>query len=111
MLQGGPLPCSVMGKLGGPSQRRLATFSSTTPLQAIISVKAVTSVVVLCGCSEDALVGSAVEFLWSYTWKVIILLPPDTETEAEVQLAAHEALTDVLGGLSASFLLVDVHDE
>lgn len=30
------LPCSVKGKLGGPSQRRLASFMTSSVLQAVL---------------------------------------------------------------------------
>ncbi|XP_031502513.1 uncharacterized protein LOC116265767 isoform X2 [Nymphaea colorata] len=109
MPEGGDLPGSVLGKLGGPSQRRLPTSSATSLLQAVTSLRAITSILKLYAHSEDGLVTSAVEFLWSYTWNVIALRPPVTEAGAEVQLAAHEALADVLEALAVTCLPRDVH--
>ncbi|CAN6486747.1 unnamed protein product [Victoria cruziana] len=107
--EGADLPGSVLGKLGGASQRRLPTCSATSLLQAITSLRAISFILKLCNPSENVGVNSALEFLWSYTWKVITLVPPETEAGAEVQLAAHEALADVLEALAVTFFPRDVH--
>ncbi|KAK1306093.1 hypothetical protein QJS10_CPA10g01026 [Acorus calamus] len=102
------LPPSVRGKLGGPSQRRLASFTTTSVLQAILSMKTIACISSWCSkLGKDFFVDSAHTFLWSFCWKVILSSPCDSETGAEIRLAAYEALAPVLKALSTTFSLVD----
>ncbi|KAL6648997.1 hypothetical protein ACP70R_013221 [Stipagrostis hirtigluma subsp. patula] len=97
------LPYSIKGKLGGPSQRRLATSITSTVLQAIWSVRCISSVALWCNdySSGDSL-SSTFSFLWDFCWKVIQHSTNATETGAELHLAAYEALAYVLAVLSSA---------
>ncbi|XP_051205949.1 uncharacterized protein [Lolium perenne] len=95
------LPCSVKGKLGGPSQRRLATSITSSVLQSIWSIRCVSSVVTWCNhYTSDVSLHSAFSFLWEFCWEVIQHCTYATETGAELHLAAYEALVYVLSALS-----------
>ncbi|XP_072962129.1 uncharacterized protein [Typha angustifolia] len=98
------LPCSVKGKLGGPSQRRLPASMSSSILQAILSMRTIACVSSWCThVTKDDLLDSSFAFLWDFSWKVILSPNGDTEIGAEVRLAAYEALAYVLKALSAAF--------
>lgn len=95
------LPCSVKGKLGGPSQRRLATSITSSVLQCIWSMRCISSVVSWCNhYSSVVSLHSAFSFLWEFCWKVIQHCTYATETGGELHLAAYEALAYVLAALS-----------
>ncbi|KAE8818497.1 methyltransferase tarbp1 [Hordeum vulgare] len=97
------LPCSIKGKLGGPSQRRLATVITSSVLQCIWSVRCVSSVVSWCNhYTSDVSLHSAFSFLWEFCWEVIQHCTYATETGAELHLAAYEALAYVLAALSTA---------
>ncbi|KAG0553292.1 hypothetical protein BDA96_01G581400 [Sorghum bicolor] len=97
------LPHSIKGKLGGPSQRRLATSITSSVLQGIWSVRCVSSVSSWCNhyCSGDS-VSSAFSMLWDFYLNVTHHSTIATETGAELHLAAYEALTYVLAALSTA---------
>eukprot|EP00268_Persea_americana_P031712 TRINITY_DN3099_c0_g1_i2.p1 TRINITY_DN3099_c0_g1~~TRINITY_DN3099_c0_g1_i2.p1 ORF type:complete len:1865 (+),score=313.63 TRINITY_DN3099_c0_g1_i2:84-5678(+) len=98
------LPCSVRGKLGGPTQRRLASSTTSAVLQAIFSVKTVASISSWCVQYErDICLDSAFCFLWHFFCKVISSPTFDSETGAEIHLAAYEALVPVLKAVSTAF--------
>ncbi|KAK9203377.1 hypothetical protein WN943_013631 [Citrus x changshan-huyou] len=106
------LPSSVIGKLGGPSQRRLSFSTTTVVLQAvrlpkyffmpekIMSVKAVASISSWCArLKRNASIEFAYDFMWNLFWKTIQSPTSDSETGAEVCLAAYEALASALKAL------------
>ncbi|CAK9173318.1 unnamed protein product [Ilex paraguariensis] len=98
------LPGSIVGKLGGPSQRRLSTSATTTVLQAITAVKTVASISWWCAqFGNDVILDSALTFLWKTSWKIISSSTCNSETEAEICVAAYEALAYVLKTLVCSF--------
>ncbi|KAH7851816.1 hypothetical protein Vadar_016832 [Vaccinium darrowii] len=104
MLDPTNLPCSVKGKLGGPSQRRLPFSATTAVLQAIISVKAVAVVSLWCVQLEsDGLLHYAFNFLWNFFWKIVSSPSCDSEAAAEIRLAAYEALSHVLKAVVSGF--------
>ncbi|KAL5219440.1 hypothetical protein ABZP36_020124 [Zizania latifolia] len=95
------LPCSVKGKLGGPSQRRLATSTTSLVLQGIWSMRCISSVVRWCNhYSSDISLYSTLSFLWEFCSKVIQHRTYATEVGGELHLAAYEALSHVLATLS-----------
>ncbi|KAA8525977.1 hypothetical protein F0562_007922 [Nyssa sinensis] len=98
------LPYSIKGKLGGPSQRRLSSSSTTTMLQAIISLKTVASISSWCAqFRSDVSLDFAFTSLWKFFWKIVSSPTCDSETEAEICLAAYEALAYVLKALVSAF--------
>ncbi|XP_058084724.1 uncharacterized protein LOC131232481 isoform X2 [Magnolia sinica] len=98
------LPSSIKGKLGGPSQRRLASSTATSVLQAILSVKTVASISSWCAhLKNDVSLDAAFTFLWNFSWKVISSPVYDSETGAEIHLAAYEVLVPVLKALCTAF--------
>ncbi|CAL4928552.1 unnamed protein product [Urochloa decumbens] len=103
------LPYSVKGKLGGPSQRRLATTITSSVLQGIWSMRCISSVASWCNHynSGDSFF-STFSFLWDFYWKVIEHSTNATETGAELHLAAYEALAYVLESLSTAHNSLDL---
>ncbi|KAJ3681791.1 hypothetical protein LUZ60_014364 [Juncus effusus] len=97
----GDLPMSIKGKLGGPSQRRLASSITPSVLQAIFSMKAISSVSSWCYqfSQDDDRLNNSFIFLCDFTWRVIQSPTHNTETGAELHLAAFEALSFVLKSL------------
>ncbi|PON64645.1 tRNA/rRNA methyltransferase [Parasponia andersonii] len=98
------IPNSVKGKLGGPSQRRLSSSTTTVVLQAITSVKTVALILSWCaefgsGYSLDC----AFKFLWKFYWNTISSPACDSEIGAEICLAAYEALASALRALVSVF--------
>ncbi|XP_057978420.1 uncharacterized protein LOC131164899 isoform X2 [Malania oleifera] len=94
------LPSSVTGKLGGPSQRRLSSSMTTSVLQAIASMRTVASVSSWCAqFKNDALLDFSFTFLWNFFWKIVSSPACDSETGAEIFVAAYEALAAVLKAL------------
>ncbi|KAJ0104679.1 hypothetical protein Patl1_18356 [Pistacia atlantica] len=97
MIDDTSLPRSVRGKLGGPSQRRLSSSTTTAVLQAIMSVKAVASILSWCAWAKtDASLKFAYAFFWNFFRKTITTSTHDSESGAEICLAAYEALASVL---------------
>ncbi|KAK6251036.1 hypothetical protein SCA6_005041 [Theobroma cacao] len=98
------LPSSVRGKLGGPSQRRLSNSLTTAVLQAIMSVKAVACISAWCAQMRfGILLNSAFTFVWKFFCNTIASLTCNSESEAEVCLAAYEALAPALKALVSTF--------
>uniref|UniRef100_A0A803PMX3 tRNA (guanosine(18)-2'-O)-methyltransferase TARBP1 n=1 Tax=Cannabis sativa TaxID=3483 RepID=A0A803PMX3_CANSA len=98
------IPSSVKGKLGGPSQRRLSSSTTTVVLQAITSMKTVALVSSWCAQFEsDYPLDFAFKFLWSFFQSTISSPACDSETGAEICLAAYEALTFALRALVSVF--------
>ncbi|PIA40951.1 hypothetical protein AQUCO_02300016v1 [Aquilegia coerulea] len=99
------LPSSVRGKLGGPSQRRLATCTTTAVLKAILSMQTIASLSSWCTqFKSDGSLDFMFTFLWSFAQKVILSPKSDfdSETGAEISLAAYEALVPVLKAVASS---------
>ncbi|GMH28826.1 hypothetical protein Nepgr_030669 [Nepenthes gracilis] len=91
------LPGFLTGKLGGPSQRRLSSPMVTAVLQAITSIKTVSSISYWCSLSrKDYDLNSAYTFLWEFFHKVVSNPMCDSETSSEIHLGAYEALSSVL---------------
>ncbi|KAJ4957121.1 hypothetical protein NE237_013904 [Protea cynaroides] len=98
------LPSSVRGKLGGPSQRRLASCTTASVLQAILSMKTVATISSWSAqLKNDSMLESVFKFLWNFVEKVISSPTYDSETGGEIRLAAYEALAPVLKALVSSF--------
>nr|XP_011465219.1 PREDICTED: uncharacterized protein LOC101309934 [Fragaria vesca subsp. vesca] len=96
------LPGSVTGKLGGPSQRRLSSSTTSAVLRAIMSMKAVATITSFCArVKTDVSLEPAINFLWDFYWKTISSPACDSETGAEIHLAAYEALAPTLTGLAS----------
>ncbi|XP_059657675.1 uncharacterized protein LOC132304137 isoform X2 [Cornus florida] len=93
------LPCSIRGKLGGPSQRRLSSSTTTAVLQAVVA-----SISLWCSkFRSDVLLNFAFNFLWQFFWKIVSSSKYDSETEAEIFLASYEALAYVSKALASTF--------
>ncbi|KAK9275857.1 hypothetical protein L1049_023130 [Liquidambar formosana] len=98
------LPCSIRGRLGGPSQRRLSSSTTTAVLQAILSMKTVASISSWCAQFKGhVLLNFAYTFLWKFFWEIVFSPLCDSETGAEIFLAAYEALASVLKALVSAF--------
>ncbi|XP_006650942.1 uncharacterized protein LOC102703022 isoform X1 [Oryza brachyantha] len=97
------LPSSVKGKLGGPSQRRLATSMTSLVLQGIWSMRTISSIVTWCNhyLSNFSLY-STLTFLWEFCWNVIQHHSYATEVGCELHLASYEVLSYVLPTLSTA---------
>ncbi|MBA0861839.1 hypothetical protein Goshw_001670, partial [Gossypium schwendimanii] len=94
------LPSSVRGKLGGPSQRRLSISLTTAVLQATISVKAVAYIYAWCAQHRTGiLLNSAFTAVWKFFCNTITSPTCNSESEAEVRIAAYEALAPALKAL------------
>ncbi|KAB2622786.1 tRNA (guanosine(18)-2'-O)-methyltransferase-like [Pyrus ussuriensis x Pyrus communis] len=97
-------PGSVKGKLGGPSQRRLSSSTTSAVLQAIISMKALATISSWCAqFIADASLDLAFNFMWEFYWKTVSSPVTDSETGAEISLAAYEALAPALTALVSMF--------
>ncbi|XP_078155872.1 tRNA/rRNA methyltransferase (SpoU) family protein [Carex rostrata] len=104
MEKGSDLPSSIKGKLGGPSLRRLTLSLTPSVLQAIFAMKAISCVLSWCRqFKQDYRLENSSIFLWDFCWRVIRSPTRNTETGAELQLAAFESLSHVLKSLSACF--------
>ncbi|XP_077235143.1 tRNA/rRNA methyltransferase (SpoU) family protein [Tasmannia lanceolata] len=98
------LPCSVRGKLGGPSRRRLASPTTVAVLQAILSVKTLAALSSWCAQLRNGVwLDSAFAYLWDFSWKVILSPTYESEAGAEIHLAAYEALVPVFKALCTAF--------
>ncbi|KAF5188699.1 tRNA/rRNA methyltransferase (SpoU) family protein [Thalictrum thalictroides] len=113
------LPSSIRGKLGGPSQRRLASRTTTAVMEAILSMQTIASLSSWCAkFKSDGSLDFMFTFLWSFAQKVILSPKSDfdSETGSEISLAAYEALVPVLKAVAstitpANFDLVMVTDK
>lgn len=104
MVKDTHLPCSVTGKLGGPSQRRLGSLTTSAVLQAIFSIRAVACISSWCSeLKRDDYLDPSFTYLWGFSWKVIQSQKHDSETGAEIRLAAYEALASVMKAFSTTF--------
>ncbi|GAB4834643.1 hypothetical protein Ancab_032906 [Ancistrocladus abbreviatus] len=98
------LPGIIMGKLGGPSQRRLSSSMTTAVLQAITSIRTVSSISSWCSLSrKDEDLNLVFTYLWEFFHKVVSNSICDSETTAEIQVAAYEALSSALKALMPVF--------
>ncbi|KAI4369980.1 hypothetical protein MLD38_018368 [Melastoma candidum] len=103
-LEATKLPSSVCGKLGGPSQRRLPSEITSSVLQAITSVKVITSLSSWCKMiGSDVSVDFTFDFFWDFLWNTLSSSACNSETEAEIGLAAYEALAPVLRTLALRY--------
>lgn len=110
MEEGGDFSGSIRGRLGGPSQRRLSSSLTSSVLQAVTSIKAVASISSWSAqFGTDASLASVVTYLWNFCWKISSTSPAcSSELEAEICLAAYEAVAGALEGLLSMFnLLLD----
>ncbi|XP_020577528.1 LOW QUALITY PROTEIN: uncharacterized protein LOC110022769 [Phalaenopsis equestris] len=107
LVKGIELPSSVRGKLGGPTQRRLATPTTTAVLQSIVAMRTIASIASVFPLIKDDTWDLSRTFSWEFVWKAVRFLPCKSETGSELCLATYEALTYVLKTLSASFGLSD----
>ncbi|KAL2573579.1 hypothetical protein AAZV13_17G136200 [Glycine max] len=111
------LPGAVKGKLGGPSQRRLSVSATTTVLQAMMSVKAISLILLWrYQIKRDAPHNSAFTFMWQFFWRTTRSSLSCSEMGAEISLAAYEALVSVLRVLAStyfphSFYLVEENEQ
>ncbi|XP_020231256.1 uncharacterized protein LOC109811829 isoform X1 [Cajanus cajan] len=98
------LPGAVKGKLGGPSQRRLSVSATTAVLQAIMSVKAISLILLWCNqIKRDAPHNSAFTFIWQFFWRTTSSSLSCSEMGAEISLAAYEALVSVVRVLASTY--------
>ncbi|XP_058009472.1 uncharacterized protein LOC131168902 [Hevea brasiliensis] len=98
------LPSSVRGKLGGPSQRRLSSSTTTAVLEAITSIRAVASITSWCArFNSDVQLKFACTFMWKFFWKTVSSSNSDSESGAEVCVAAYETLAPILRALVSTF--------
>ncbi|KAL4602312.1 hypothetical protein ACB092_10G044100 [Castanea dentata] len=104
MMEDVTLPSSVRGKLGGPSQRRLSSSTTTAVLQAVTAMKSVAAISSWCAkFKSDVVLNFAFSFLWEFFLKTISSPSCDLETGAEICLAAYEGLAPVLKALVSMF--------
>ncbi|KAF3672281.1 hypothetical protein T459_00734 [Capsicum annuum] len=108
MEEGGDFSGSIRGRLGGPSQRRLSSSLTSSVLQAVTSIKAVASISSWSAqFGTDASLTSAVTHLWNFCWKISSTSTAcNSEIEAEICLAAYEAVAGSLEGLLSMFSLL-----
>ncbi|XP_043812569.1 uncharacterized protein LOC110629722 isoform X3 [Manihot esculenta] len=103
------LPSSLRGKLGGPSQRRLSSSTTTAVLEAITSTRAVASITSWCAqFKSDVQLKFARTFMWKFFWKTVSSSFSDSESGAEVFVAAYEALAPILRALVSTFSPLDL---
>ncbi|XP_019190926.1 PREDICTED: uncharacterized protein LOC109185383 isoform X1 [Ipomoea nil] len=103
------LPGSIKGRLGGPSQRRLPSSTASSVLQAITAIKSVASISKWCiQFRKDASIDFAITYLWNACWKVITSSSSNSEIEAEISLAAYEAVGNALKEMAPMFSLVSL---
>ncbi|CAJ2663943.1 unnamed protein product [Trifolium pratense] len=104
------LPGAVKGKLGGPSQRRLPISATTAVLQAMMSVKTMSLILLWCKqIKKDTLLSYAFTFMWQFFWRTTRSPNSFSETQAEVCLAAYEALVPVLKVLASTYCTQSFH--
>ncbi|XP_075102015.1 uncharacterized protein LOC107784157 isoform X3 [Nicotiana tabacum] len=110
MEECGDFSGSIRGRLGGPSQRRLSSSMTSSVLQAVTSIKAVAFISSWSAqFGADASLKSVVTYLWNFCWKISsTALACNSEIEAEICLAAYEALAGALDGLVSMFSLLSL---
>ncbi|CAN4078084.1 unnamed protein product [Withania somnifera] len=110
MEEGGDFSGSVRGRLGGPSQRRLSSSLTSSVLQAVTSIKAVASISSWSAqIGTNASLASAVAYLWNFCLRISSTSPAcNSEIEAEICLAAYEAVAGALEGLLSMFSLLSL---
>ncbi|KAJ0236798.1 tRNA/rRNA methyltransferase [Hirschfeldia incana] len=97
-VENGVLSGSIIGKLGGPSQRRLSVPTTTAVLEAVTSVKIIGLISSYCGQVTSGVneLKLALAFFWKFVQHTLSSQNCNSEAEAEVCLAAFEALSAVL---------------
>ncbi|XP_024005166.1 uncharacterized protein LOC18030139 [Eutrema salsugineum] len=102
-VENGALSGSIIGKLGGPSQRRLSVPTTTAVLEAVTSVKIIGLISSYCAqvTSGGGELKLALAFFWNFTQQTIASQICNSEAEAEVYLAAFEGLAAVLNALAS----------
>ncbi|KAL0727652.1 hypothetical protein Bca4012_023745 [Brassica carinata] len=97
-VENGVLSGSIVGKLGGPSQRRLSVPTTTAVLEAVTSVKIIGLISSYCGQVTSGVheLKLALAFFWKFVQHTLSSQNCTSEAEAEVCLAAFEALAAVL---------------
>ncbi|KAF3600975.1 hypothetical protein F2Q69_00033362 [Brassica cretica] len=97
-VENGVLSGSIIGKLGGPSQRRLSVPTTTAVLEAVTSVKIIGLISSYCGQVTSGVteLKLALAFFWKFVQHTLSSQNCNSEAEAEIYLAAFEALAAVL---------------
>ncbi|KAG2238964.1 hypothetical protein Bca52824_089824 [Brassica carinata] len=97
-VENGVLSGSIVGKLGGPSQRRLSVPTTTAVLEAVTSVKIIGLISSFCGQVTSGVneLKLALAFFWKFVQHTLSSQNCTSEAEAEVCLAAFEALAAIL---------------
>ncbi|CAF2148233.1 unnamed protein product [Brassica napus] len=97
-VENGVLSGSIIGKLGGPSQRRLSVPTTTAVLEAVTSVKIIGLISSFCGQVTSGVteLKLALAFFWKFVQHTLSSQNCNSEAEAEIYLAAFEALAAVL---------------
>nr|GMD79755.1 uncharacterized protein LOC109185383 isoform X2 [Ipomoea batatas] len=109
IIEDSVLPGSIKGRLGGPSQRRMPSSTASSVLQAITAIKSVASISKWCiQFRKDASIDFAITFLWNACWKVITSSSYNSEIEAEISLAAYEAVGNALKEMAPMFSLLSL---
>ncbi|VFQ70505.1 unnamed protein product [Cuscuta campestris] len=109
VIEVGDLPGSIKGRLGGPSQRRMPSSIARPVLLAITAIKSIASISRWCiQFKKDASVEFAVTFLWNVCWEVITFSSFNSEIEAEISLAAYEAVGSALKEMTSIFAHVSL---
>ncbi|KAK4338184.1 hypothetical protein RND71_042671 [Anisodus tanguticus] len=110
MEECGDFSGSIRGRLGGPSQRRLSSSLTSSVLQAVTSIKAVATISSWSAqFGTDSTLTSVVTYLWNFCWKISSTSPAcNSEIEAELCLAAYEAVAGALEGLLSMLSLLSL---
>ncbi|KFK23549.1 hypothetical protein AALP_AAs66918U001300 [Arabis alpina] len=98
IVENGALSGSIIGKLGGPSQRRLSVPTTTAVLEAVTSVKLIGLISSYCAqvTSGGGELKFALAFFWKFINHTISSQICNSEAAAEIYLAAFEALAAIL---------------
>ncbi|WOL09568.1 hypothetical protein Cni_G18321 [Canna indica] len=103
-MEGMQVPFSVKGRLGGPSQRRLASVMTSSVLQAIFPIRTIASISSWCNeLAKGNISDFSFHFLWDFSWKAVQSPLYDSEVGAEICLAMYEALAAVFKNFSTTF--------
>ncbi|CAH8386786.1 unnamed protein product [Eruca vesicaria subsp. sativa] len=102
-VENGVLSGSITGKLGGPSQRRLSVPTTTAVLEAVTSVKIIGLISSYCGQVTSGVneLKLALAFFWKFVRHTLSPQHCNSEAEAEICLAAFEALAAVLNAFAS----------
>ncbi|CAN7109062.1 unnamed protein product [Brassica rapa subsp. narinosa] len=100
-VENGVLSGSIIGKLGGPSQRRLSVPTTTAVLEAVTSVKIIGLISSYCGQVTSGVteLKLALAFFWKFVQHTLSSQNCNSEAEAEIYLAAFETLAAVLNAI------------